>query len=153
MAKLPSFSVLRQHYPDQDPDTVKKTIGGRVDADWITNTCAIRMSRALNYSGIAIPHGVPNLHVISGADGKWYSYRMRELQHWLGTAFGPADLVETDHLKRSDFAGVSGIIAFDIQFDDASGHVDLWDGASYIHQTSDARDYFTLATKVQLWKC
>src|SRR5579859_1604719 len=84
MATLPSFSILRQHYPDQDPDTVKQTIGGKVNADWITNTCAVRMSRALNYSGIAIPTDAQGLHVISGADAKWYSYRMQELEHWLG---------------------------------------------------------------------
>ena len=153
MATLPSFAVLRQHYPDQDPDTVKRTIGGKVDADWITNTCAVRMSRALNYSGIAVPSGAQGLHVISGADAKWYSYRMHELEQWIGATFGAPDLTKSSQPQRADFAGIKGIVAFDIHFGDASGHIDLWDGASYIHQSVDPRDYFTLATKVVLWKC
>ncbi len=153
MPSLPSFKVLRQHYPDQDPDTVKRTIGGKVDADWITNTCAVRLSRAFNYSGITIPHGLDALKTISGADGKWYAYRMRELKHWIGETFGAPDLSRDGQVTRAEFAGVTGIVAFDIHFNDASGHLDLWDGSSYIHQSSDPRDYFTMASKVVLWKC
>jgi len=34
----------------------------------------------------------------------------------------------------------------------ALGHVDLWDGSSYTHQAEDPRDYFTLESKIGLWK-
>jgi len=43
------------------------------------------------------------------------------------------------------------VIAFDIHFPDATGHLDLWDGSTYVHEAVDPRDYFTLATKVDLW--
>jgi hypothetical protein len=156
MATLPDFHTLRENYPDGDPAAVKHSIGGKVDADWITNTCAVRLSRALNYSGVDIPAKSAGLSVLSGADGKWYAFRMRELKKWLQVTFGDPNLVKVKpangQITRESFAAMHGIVAFDIKFDDASGHLDLWDGTSYIHQSADPRDYFTMATKVALWE-
>ena len=156
MATLPSFDTLRTNYPDeQNPDIVKSKIGGKVDAAWITNTCAIRMSRALNYSGIPIPSKFDALSVLSGADGKWYAFRMRELKRWIELTFGEPNIVKNKpadgHIDRASFASIRGIVAFDIQFDDATGHLDLWDGTRYIHESVDHRDYFALASQVVLW--
>jgi hypothetical protein len=156
MATLPDFAALRGNYPDGDPEKVKSSIGGKVHADWITNTCAIRMSRALNYSGVHIPIHQEGLSVLSGADGLWYAFRMRELKKWLEATFGEPNIEKVQpaggQITRQSFAGMHGIVAFDIEFDDASGHLDLWDGTSYIHQSTDPRDYFTMATKVGLWE-
>jgi hypothetical protein len=156
MTTLPNFDVLRGNYPDGDPNTVKSNIGGKVDADWITNTCAIRLSRAFNYSGVHIPTKFDGLSVLSGADGMWYAYRMRELKKWIELTFGEPNIVKVEpangHITRESFASTHGIVAFDIRFDDASGHLDLWDGTRYIHQSADPRDYFALATKVVLWE-
>jgi type VI secretion system (T6SS) effector Tae4 (amidase) len=153
--ELPAFDVLRKNYPDGDPEVVKRQIGGKVDAAWITNTCAVRLSRAFNYSGITIPAHAPHLSVISGDDGKWYAFRMRELKEWIRANFGAPDFDRKKpadgHLDRSSFASARGIVAFDIHFEDASGHLDLWDGKHYIHESADPRDYFTLATEVALW--
>jgi hypothetical protein len=59
MATLGSWTDLWNEYPDYisfpDSSEVKKGIGGAVNARWITNTCAIRLSRALNYTGILVP--------------------------------------------------------------------------------------------------
>jgi len=155
MSTLPDFDTLRKNYPDGDPDSVKAEIGGNVDARWISNTCAIRMSRALNYSGVAIPSKFAGLSVVSGKDGRWYAYRMRELKKWIELTFGKPDIAQTKpasgSINRSSFAQHHGIVAFDIHFDDASGHLDLWDGKNYIHESADPRDYFTLATSVVLW--
>jgi hypothetical protein len=143
MATLPDFDTLRGNYPDGDPNKVKSSIGGKVNADWITNTCAIRLSRALNYSGVHIPTHYEGLSVLSGADGMFYAFRMRELKKWLGATFGEPNIVKMQpsggHITRQSFAGMHGV-AFDIDFDDASGHLDLWDGTSYIHQSTDPRD-------------
>jgi len=156
MAALPDFDTLRGNYPDGDPNKVKSSIGGKINADWITNTCAIRLSRALNYSGVHIPTHYEGLSVLSGADAMWYAFRMRELKKWLEATFGEPDFVKVQpaggHITRQSFAVMHGIVAFDIEFDDASGHLDLWDGSSYIHQSTDPRDYFEMATKVGLWK-
>ena len=52
MAKLPHYGSLWMEYYDYiyypDSAEVKKEIGGAVDAGWITNTCAIRVSGASN---------------------------------------------------------------------------------------------------------
>ena len=156
MSTLPSFDTLRKNYPDGDPEIVKRNIGGKVDAAWITNTCAIRMSRAFNYSGVLIPSQLDALRVLSGFDRMWYAYRMRELKSWIELSFGEPNIVknkpDNGHISRDSFMTVHGVIAFDIDFEDASGHLDLWDGTSYIHQSTDPRDYFKMATKVVLWK-
>ena len=52
--RLPGFSLLSQNYPNGAAEEVKALIGGHVNAGWITNTCVIRMSRALNYAGAPI---------------------------------------------------------------------------------------------------
>jgi hypothetical protein len=125
MATLPDFDALRGNYPDGDPEKVKSSIGGKVDADWITNTCAIRLSRAFNYSGMHIPAHFEGLSVLSGADGKWYAYRMRELKKWIEATFGEPNIEKVQpaggHITRQSFAATHGIIAFDIKFDDAFG--------------------------------
>ena len=138
---------------------IKKLIGGHVNAPYIQDTCAIRLSRALNYSGCPIPGGASGLLTVSGADRKWYALRMQELKNWIQRRFGAPQIAAEKPVDRKLFAGITGIIAFDIEFGlnpdgrtRAMGHLDLWDGAKYTHQAEDPRDYFTLATKVVLWK-
>ncbi len=58
MASLPDFKKLWDAYPTGAAPDVKTQIGGRVDADWVANTCAIRLSRALNYAGAPVPLGL-----------------------------------------------------------------------------------------------
>lgn len=151
---MPFFEDLRSNYPD-DPTSgaVKTLIGGHVDEGWIKNTCAIRMSRAFNYSGIAIKHhDHPLMTTISGADGKWYAIRMLEMRAWITANFGKPKLEIKGHTDRSKFAGVKGVIAFQIQFHDANGHLDLWDGSHYVHENADPRDYFTMSTLTMVWE-
>ena len=62
---LPSFASLWQNYPRDALDAVKRMIGGEVDSPDIKNTCTIRLSRALNYSGHPVPARYPGLWVAS----------------------------------------------------------------------------------------
>ena len=151
MAGLPLFDQLLKYYPQASPDAVKKAIGGKVDADWITNTCTIRLSRAFNYAGVAVPRNFSGMKVISGADMKYYAYRVREMKQWLKFRFGKSDLDGAKPVDRKAFVDKKGVIAFDIHFTDATGHVDLWDGSTYTHEAVDPEDYFVLATNVVLW--
>ena len=65
MAILPPFGLLWANHPtDHDPEAVKRMIGGRVNLPWITNTCAIRMSHALNHAGSPIPKRHPSLSTV-----------------------------------------------------------------------------------------
>src|SRR5438093_11664300 len=94
MATLPSYDVVWNVYPDYEnyePQEVKDLIGGAVNADWIKNTCAIRMSRALNYVGIPVPLHFKGMSTVKGGDSKRYAFRVREMRHWLDETLGKAD--------------------------------------------------------------
>jgi hypothetical protein len=152
---LPPFDKLMASFPNVSPASVGSLIGGHVEMNHFRNACTLRLSRALNYAGMRVPGpgGFHGLNVVSGADGRWYAYRVQEMRKWLRFRLGnPAiDELRPD-ISRSDFEGTRGIIAFDIAFADANGHLDLWDGATYTHEDTDSKDYFQLATRVSLWR-
>jgi hypothetical protein len=65
-------------YPKGSAENVFNLIGGKVKANNFANSCAIRVSRSLNYSGHKVDYIPPNL-TVSGNDGNWYIYRVKEL--------------------------------------------------------------------------
>lgn len=160
MATLPSYASLWNEYPDyinyHQPETVKKLIGGAVDAAWITNTCAIRLSRTLNYNKIPVPSRFAGMSTVKGGDGKRYAFRVREITPWLEHTLGKPNH-ETrkkrgDAFDKSVLASMSGIIGFDIKFADATGHLDLWDGSVFSDEAYVTTNYWTAATRIWLWK-
>jgi len=50
------------------------------------NSCAIRLSYALNQSGNSIEHD--GNKTVSGADGSWYYYRVNDLGNYLKQTYG-----------------------------------------------------------------
>jgi hypothetical protein len=160
MAKLPAYGPLWLVYPDYvtfpDGKEVKTLVGGAADADWITNTCAIRMSRALNYCGIPVPASFKGMHTIKGGDGKRYAFRVREMRPWLSVVLGNPDFELGKKtgvtFDKSSIAKMKGLIAFDIAFADATGHLDLWDGSAITSESHMSRDYYDSATRISLWK-
>jgi hypothetical protein len=149
--KLPSFDVMETSYPYGSTDQVKSEIGGKINADWINNTCAIRMSRVLNYS-------VPELQIskqgnltISGNDKKWYFYRVSDLIKYLTNNLGKADVyltrTNTGEIDISKLKDKKGIIIFEVPFADATGHATLWNGKNCV----DEQCYFDRATAIYLW--
>lgn len=152
MKNLPSFAAMVKAYPNQaTPDEVFALIGGHVELNHFPNSCVVRISRALNYSGQPIRHGGGTL-TVSGADGKWYAFRVAEFELYMGQEYGPPQ-VEASGSKdigptsRTPFAGKRGVIAFRVKgWSNATGHFDLWDGARCIHE-----DYFARANHVALW--
>ena len=66
----PSYARMARSYPTGSVSQVKRLIGGRVNANWITNTCVVRVSRSLNYAGHPIPKRFRGLLTVSGGDGK-----------------------------------------------------------------------------------
>jgi hypothetical protein len=148
-----TYAGLLSQYPLGTKDDVKQLIGGGVNVDWIQNTCAIRMSRALNYSGFTIPSNQTGLFVVTGDDKKSYSLRMRELAKFLEGRIGAPSLVlAAQPIRRKRLGEMKGIISFDIHFTDATGHIDLWDGKTFTHEPEAGKDYFSLATKVSFWR-
>jgi hypothetical protein len=163
----PLWTSFKKAYPDYitfpDGETVKKEIGSFVNDSWIKNTCAVRMSRGLNYSGVPVPPGFPGLNTVKGGDHKHYAFRVAELRKWIPTAhaLGKPDFEikkkQGVAFDKNQFATTKGIIAFDIHFSDATGHFDAWDGSTFSHESGRSTDfgaatvYWALATKISLW--
>ena len=138
MAK-PDFTMMWQAFPDHVKYPTLRTlhtfIGGtlvkNIDVPGfgeIGNTCAVRMSRALNYGNFPVSGKLTkslNIKTMTGADGMLYIFRVRQLKTYLHSALGIAP--ETVKKKFSDaFKGKPGIVAFNIDgWSDASGHVAL----------------------------
>ncbi|HYM76100.1 MAG TPA: T6SS effector amidase Tae4 family protein [Candidatus Dormibacteraeota bacterium] len=150
-----TFDKLLAQYPTGDVDDVKTRIGGKVNADWITNTCAIRISRVLNYNSVAIPGPkASTLDVVSGGDHRWYSYRQIQLQAWFKGMFGGPSITMVRPVNRRKLKNLKGFIGFDIHFPDATGHFDLWDGDQFETEaeTVGRHDYFAEANSVVFWR-
>ena len=146
--KLPPYSALSKHFPALEADKVKALIGGNVNADYITNCCTIRGSRALNGAGAPIPKNFPGLTTVSGADGKRYAIRVKEFNVYLRATYGAPTLSARGGAVAESFRGKSGLIVFDVRgWSDATGHVDLWDGA-----TCAFHGYWAEAFEVFLWQ-
>lgn len=93
----------------------------------VTNACPIRMSYVLNMTGFAILKSA-RYKSASGADGHQYMFRVAEMMAYLEHTFGKADKT-VKAPKSSDFANMKGIIVVKGHgWDNAAGHVTLWDG-------------------------
>jgi len=160
----PDFKTLKNCYPQGTADEVKARIGGAVDASWIENTCAIRMSHTLNCAGIPVPPRVVDgkVQYIRGQNRDNYIFRVKQLDPEIKKRFGAGVTITAPVGQRgvdySPIAGKTGIIYFNTEgaWDDASGHFDLWDGKQMVersHADSATRDrYFSLSKSVTLWE-
>ena len=154
----PTWSKFLAEYPNYvsfpDSAAVKKSIGGEVDAAWIVNTCAVRMSRGLNGSGVVVPGKFAGMVTLKGGDGKRYAIRVAEVRKWLPSALGKPDFDLTKKagvaFDQGTLAAFKGIVAFDIHFKDATGHLDAWDGKFFSHEYASV-DYWNRASRVTLW--
>ncbi len=138
----PSFHLAwlasqRIYDPNQPSEKVAQIIGGKVDYNihlpankggW-SNTCAVRMSYILNYSGIHIPFEYDK--TVSGADGKWYFHYVRDVINFLKFHWGKPDIVSKyPPSNHRELSGKKGIILFVISgWTDAGGHATLWNGS------------------------
>ncbi|HEY1043774.1 MAG TPA: T6SS effector amidase Tae4 family protein [Telluria sp.] len=79
-------------------EKVARIIGGAVAKNinltpphgW-TNTCALRLSYVLNYSGVQIPR--ISGKTVSGADKRSYFYRVKDVIDFLNHRWGKPDLI------------------------------------------------------------
>ncbi|SHM16944.1 T6SS effector amidase Tae4 family protein [Flavobacterium xanthum] len=117
---LPTFESFKSACPTSTTtaQTLCNGIGGEVLTMYNAvvaqnkklNTCALRISKALNYSGIIIPslpdnpNGTKN--TIVGADGKNYIINAKSLNKWLRKTFGTP--TGDNHITNSQ-SGVKGI--------------------------------------------
>ncbi|SHF51592.1 Type VI secretion system (T6SS), amidase effector protein 4 [Flavobacterium fontis] len=178
---LPSFDNFKNSCPSKYKNglTVCTEIGGELLTMYnqVTssgnkfNTCAIRISRALNYSGVTIPalpdnpNGTKN--TVQGMDGKNYIINAKVLNSWLRKTFGTNnsnyhhfDSTQAG-VKGKNFvnltAGMNGIYSMvalpSIQSTWGSGHVDIiengncWLGSHFF----DPNNNFIPVNYIDIW--
>jgi hypothetical protein len=152
--QLPKWDDLSANYAgdEETSEDFRTRIGGQVDNDQLTNTCTLRMSEAFNQAGQAIPKHHPGLLTLTGADHHSYALRVAEFKRFMLSAYGPPDVIRTSGagsqggVSRADFAGLRGVMCFEVHFSDATGHFTLWDGFQALHG-----DYFDRAFRVSIW--
>ena len=153
--RLPNFDNMAANYPIGSAAEVKTAVGGNVDAAWITNTCVVRVSQALNYGGDPIV-AATGLLTVSGVDKKRYALRVKEFRKYMVSRYGKPSVVavkgSSGLIDRSSFNGKRGIICFEVKgWTDATGHFSLWNGSSVLYD--GGHDYFGgLAHEAALWE-
>ena len=165
---LPSFDDFILAYPSElDPnfDTPQKiytSVGGAVLAKYnqgARNTCALRVSRALNNCNINIPN-IPGV-TVKGADNKNYFLVAKNLLYWMKKTFGTP--TGNNHLTGSQggtrgenfinyLRGKEGIYIMipndpSLEGFNASGHADLFfsdmcDNDCYFNATGGVSEIF-----------
>lgn len=97
------------------------------------NTCASRLSVAFNNGGAPITQSAARAagaQTIGAADGSRIIFRVAEFRTYLIRLLGPPTS-DTASPYDSAFRGRRGIIAFTVNWNDASGHIALWNGNQY----------------------
>jgi len=151
--QLPTWDKLFSNYAgdEEESDDFRTRIGGEVDNPSFGNTCVLRMSEAFNLAGHPMTRRA-GLFTVLGGDKKIYAVRVAEFRKYMLSVYGTPDLVRTppkgkkEGVLSSDFAGLRGVLCFEVRFADATGHFTLWDGARAVHG-----DYFSRAWRVSLW--
>jgi hypothetical protein len=155
---------MEKHYPAsgvKTPVLYDQMIGGRFkdlyQHNAYKNTCAVRMSYALNRSGLKLGTAPSKGGNIVGGDGYLYWIRVSDLKPYLIKRFKGADeelklpaipaaligdsgAMSTQFKERvklakawldAKLADRKGIVVFDVSgWGDASGHFTLWNGAA-----------------------
>jgi len=158
MAAFPDFQLLSAIHLDYwrfTADQVKKALGGSVNLKDISNTCAIRMSHAMNFSGHKIPVKWGAVTNRESKAGYRYIIRVVNFREWMLQTFGEPTIQirkkAGEALDRRKLQGRRGVIGMEISFGDADGHFDLWHLDTFSAESSSGANYLTQATSVQLW--
>jgi hypothetical protein len=138
MPPIPTLANLQAQYPLGSAAEIAKLIGGQVEKNFndpnykaYKDTCAIRISRALNYGGDPIPYvgNINNPYVggtirsDKGGDDKRYIYSTYDMRVYLNMRYGHGKKFPSSSASE-DLSGAKGIIAFGFL------HLDLWDGTN-----------------------
>ena len=110
------------------------------------NTCASRLSVAFNRGGAPIDIGAARsagAATIGTGDGSRIIFRVSEFRAYLAQTLGRPSADVTSPYD-SEFQGKKGIVAFTVNWSDATGHIALFDGSAYREPRYD--DYSAYAS-------
>jgi hypothetical protein len=114
---LPSWNGFESAYPTQSGAVLVGVIGGPVQQAYndypslSRGYCALKVSRALNYSGISIPQITTtsgNPGTILGGDGKYYFLNAKALNKWMRETFGTSPSNPDHYSFLGSDGGVNG---------------------------------------------
>ena len=97
------------------------------------NTCASRLSVAFNDGGAPINTALANsigATTLGTADGSRIIFRVSDFRKYLHKTLGKPTIDNTSPYDNA-FRGRKGIVAFSVNWKGATGHIALWDGATY----------------------
>lgn len=97
------------------------------------NTCASRLSVAFNHGGAPITAAAAaraGAATLTAGDGSKIIFRVAEFRRYLIALLGQPSTDKASPFDDS-FKGKKGIIAFTVNWSNASGHIALWNGAAY----------------------
>lgn len=103
------------------------------------NTCASRLSIAFNRSGAPISASVATAvgaKTLSAGDGSRIIFRLADFRKYLLWSLGRPTVDKTSPFD-SAFRGKRGIIAFTVNWHNATGHIALWNGLTYREPSHD----------------
>jgi len=114
---LPSWDDFEDVFPTSSGSQLVETVGGQVKQAYdqypslSRGYCALKVSRALNYSGITIPQitttaGKPG--TVQGSDGKYYFLNAKALNAWMRETFGTNPQNSNHHHFTSQQGGTNG---------------------------------------------
>ncbi|ENJ4190335.1 hypothetical protein AB1D72_004418, partial [Salmonella enterica subsp. enterica serovar Carswell] len=98
VANRPSWDNMKKNYPADGVDRytffpkISKALGLDADSPAYENTCALRMSYALNHSGVKLGKAPGNGGMVVGDDRLNYWLRVKDLKNQLINLFGNADI-------------------------------------------------------------
>jgi hypothetical protein len=148
-------------YPNLPAGDVYKVVGGEAYALYqenpqgYANACALRLSRAFNYSCMPIARSTAG-YKVKGADDKQYLLRVRDMIGFVKSNFGEPEKSVAPAGKdvASDFNGLKGILIFSVTgWGDATGHVTLWNGADCGDSCYFVHDQPRVSTTlIQFWE-
>jgi hypothetical protein len=157
---LPKMTVMWDKYPIDDKSAVVQRVGGSILQDYNSdpnyNTCCIRTSLALNYSGVPIVKSVcnqlpnkyvpPKVRARQGGDKLWYIASVYDMRVYLEARFG-----RPKHFKpmsKEALAALNtgpGILMF------FAPHCDLWDGSDLRYNDDEWTN--GRVEQLLLWPC
>lgn len=107
------------------------------------NTCASRLSVAFNKGGSpinAVTARAAGAQTLGTGDGSRIIFRVTEFRNYLIRLLGKPQ-VDNASPYDSAFRGKRGIVAFTVNWADASGHIALWDGVRYREPSDNYATY------------
>jgi hypothetical protein len=157
---LPKISAMWDKYPIGEKSTVANQVGGSILRDFNSdpdyNTCCIRTSLALNYSGAPIaknvcdhlrnPYVPPKVRAGKGNDNLWYIASVYDMRVYLEASYGQPKRFK--RMSKEDLAALktgAGILMF------FAPHCDLWDGSQLRYNDDEWTNL--RVEQLLLWPC